>query len=253
MRSLLLLAAGGAASLGAILAIGAGVGAQTIDGLDLKAVRAHANLDPNAAAAFEQSVLHRGDPFRTEAEQVAAGARSNVARQSGALRATGGVTGAFDFDAMVAAAAKGATTPDDMPRLIAFASLSMPQTSLRQMIADVSRAGGVIVFRGFPANSAKRFTASLAHVLPQGQVRANVGVDPRLFRAFGVTAVPAYAVTATGFDLCDGFDCRSELPPHDRIAGNVTLGYALATIGDGEGPAAQVAKVYAARLTGAIR
>jgi conjugal transfer pilus assembly protein TrbC len=250
MRGVLLLAAGAAASLGAALAIGANVGAQTVDGLDLNAVRARARLDPNAAAAFEQSVLHRGDRFRAEAGQLAAEVRANQARQSAARRSMGGVSGPFDFDAMIAGAAEGAT-PDDMPRLIAFASLSMPQAALKQMIADVTRAGGVIVFRGFPANSARRFTAALAHVLPEGRVRANVGVDPRLFRAFGVMAVPSYVVTATGFDLCDGFDCRTVLPPHDRIAGNVTLDYVLATIGNGDGPASQVAKIYAGRLTGA--
>jgi len=41
--------------------------------------------------------------------------------------------------------------------------------------------------------------------------------------------------------------------PHDRIAGNVTLAYALATIGGGKGPAAHVATVYATRLTGGVR
>ncbi|NNM77686.1 type-F conjugative transfer system pilin assembly protein TrbC [Sphingomonas sp. ID1715] len=252
MRGLLLLAAGAIASVGAALAISVGVGAQTVDGLDLGAVRARAKLDPDAAAAFEQSVLHRGDRFRADADLLSAEVRANQARQGGAVRTTVGASGSFDFDAMVAAASQGAG-PDDMPRLIAFASLSMPKASLRHMIADVTKAGGVVVFRGFPANSARRFTASLAHVLPEGRVRANVGIDPRLFRAFGVTAIPVYVVTATGFDLCDGFDCRTALPPHDRIAGNVTLDYALATIGGGKGPAAHVATVYATRLTGGVR
>lgn len=252
MRALLLLATGAAASIGAALAIGVGVGAQTIDGLDLRKVRARATVDPDAAAAFEQSVIHRGDRFRAEAAQLAGDVRASQPRQSAAVRAVGGTAGPFDFDAMAAGAAEAAA-PDDMPRLIAFASLSMPQAALKQMITDVSRAGGVIVFRGFPANSARRFTAALAHVLPEGRIRANIGVDPRLFRAFGVASVPSYVVTATGFDLCDGFDCRTVLPPHDRIAGNATLDYVLATIAEGDGPAANVAQVYADRLTGAAK
>lgn len=252
MRALLLLGIGAAATLGVALAIGAGVGAQTVDGLDLSAVRARAHLDPDAAAAFEQSVLHRGERFRADANLLSAEARANQARQSEALLSGAGASGVFDFDAMIAGASQSAAA-DDMPRLIAFASLSMPKAALRQMIADVTKAGGVVVFRGFPANSAKRFTAALAQVLPVGRVRAQVGIDPRLFRAFDVTAVPAYVVTATGFDLCDGFDCRTPLPPHDRISGNVTLDYALATIGGGDGPAAQVATIYAKRLTGSAR
>jgi conjugal transfer pilus assembly protein TrbC len=215
-------------------------------------VRARAKLYPDATAAFEQSVLHCGDRFRADADLLAADVRANQARQREALRETPGASGVFDFDAMIADASQSAAA-DDMPRLIAFASLSMPQATLRQMISDVTKAGGVVVFRGFPANSAKRFTAALAQVLPEGKVRAQVGIDPRLFRAFEVTTVPTYVVTATGFDLCDGFDCRTPLPPHDRIAGNVTLDYALGTIGGGDGPAAQVATIYAKRLTGSAR
>ena len=252
MLRAILLISGAAATLGATLAVGAGLGAQTVDGLDLTAVRERAQLDPETAKAFEDAVLHRGDKFRTEAEAAAAQAKAGQAAFAASIKTNGAPKGPFDFAAMVASAA-GAAAPEDMPRLVAFASLSMPEVSLRQMIADVTRAGGVIVFRGFPANSARRFTASLAHVLPEGPVRANVGVDPRLFRAFDVTSVPAYVVTATGFDLCDGFDCRTALPPHDRIAGNVTLDYALATIGGGGGPAAGVATIYAARLAGTAR
>ena len=82
-----------------------------------------------------------------------------------------------DFDAMVAGS-KEQFAPEDAPRLIAFASLSMPAMSLKAMIVDVSRAGGVVVFRGMPGNSARTFTTALAKVLPQGEVRAAVGVDP---------------------------------------------------------------------------
>jgi conjugal transfer pilus assembly protein TrbC len=146
------------------------------------------------------------------------------------------------------AGARQTAAPADMPGLIAFASLSMPEQALRRLIAEVGKAGGVIVFRGFPANSAGRFTRALARLLPPGPVSPNVGIDPRLFRAFDVEAVPVYVVTATGFDLCDGFDCQTALPPHDRIAGTVTLRFALATIADGSGPGAGVARIYADRL-----
>lgn len=252
MLRAVLLVAGASATLGTALAVGTGLGAQTVDGLDLRAVRERARLDPETAKAFEDAVLHRGRSFQQAAESVANEAKAGQAKLAGASRASDGSAGPFDFDAMIAAAASGAV-PDDMPRLVAFASLSMPETSLRQVIADVSKVGGVVVFRGFPGNSARRFTAALSAVLPQGKVRASVGIDPRLFRAFNVAAVPAYIVTATGFDLCDGFDCRTTLPPHDRIAGNVTLDYALAAIGDGDGPAAKVARVYQHRLMGDAR
>jgi conjugal transfer pilus assembly protein TrbC len=248
MRAVILLAMSAAATVGVALALGTGIGAQTVDGLDLKAVRERALIDPEAAALFEAQVARRGERFKAEAADLASQAKAGQLRLGPhqARRPTGEV---FDFDAMLSSASVSSDSKeDDLPRLIAFASLSMPDAALRQMIADVSRAGGVVVFRGFPANSAKQFTAGLAKLLPQGSVRANVGIDPRLFRAFDVQAVPTYVLTTGGFDLCDGFDCRTAVPPHDRVAGNVTLDYVLATLAGGAGPAAGAARIYADRL-----
>lgn len=248
MRPLILLAAGAAATFGVALALGTGLGAQTVDGLDLEAVRERALIDPEAAALFEQQVARRGERFAAEAAELASKAKAGQVRLvARPAWPRGGEV--FDFDAMVASASTSASSEaEDLPRLIAFASLSMPEVALRQMIADVSRAGGVVVFRGFPANSAKRFTAGLAKLLPQGSVRANVGIDPRLFRAFDVQVVPTYVLTTGGFDLCDGFDCRTAVPPHDRIAGNMTLDYVLATVAGGTGPGAGAARIYADRV-----
>ena len=39
------------------------------------------------------------------------------------------------------------------PMFIVFASLSMPEASLTRLIADTTKAGGVVVFRGFPGGS----------------------------------------------------------------------------------------------------
>jgi conjugal transfer pilus assembly protein TrbC len=52
-----------------------------------------------------------------------------------------------DLDALVADAGRSmAPSPQSAPMLIAFASLSMPPESLKRMIADVSKAGGMVVF-----------------------------------------------------------------------------------------------------------
>ncbi|NNM78023.1 type-F conjugative transfer system pilin assembly protein TrbC [Sphingomonas sp. ID1715] len=248
MRAVTLIVTGVAATIGAVLALGTGLGAQTVDGLDLERVRERARLDPGAAAQFEETIARRGDRFKAEAAELAAQARAGQAKLSGEARSSA-PSGSFDFDAMVASAgARAESDAQDLPRLIAFASLSMPQPALRQMIADVSRVGGVIVFRGFPANSARRFTAGIATLMPEGTPNASIGIDPRLFRAFNVQVVPTYVVTTTGFDLCDGFNCRTALPPHDRIAGNLTLDYVLTTLAGGDGPAADVARIYADRV-----
>jgi conjugal transfer pilus assembly protein TrbC len=100
----------------------------------------------------------------------------------------------------------------------------------------------VVVFRGFPNNSAKDFVARLSKVVDQGQL-ASIGIDPRLFRAFEVQAVPTYVTVSSDFDLCAGFSCQTKLPPYDRMIGNVTVEYALTTFAEGNGPGARIAAV----------
>jgi type-F conjugative transfer system pilin assembly protein TrbC len=91
----------------------------------------------------------------------------------------------FDFDKMVADAGDMARDGlGEAPRFIAFASLSMPAQALRQMMDDVTRAGGVVVFRGLTKGSAKVMTEALGKVLGPGERMDGVGIDPRLFRAF---------------------------------------------------------------------
>jgi conjugal transfer pilus assembly protein TrbC len=248
MRSLVLLAASVLAISGLADALAGDGGAQTLDGLDLTRVRERAKLSPEDAEAFSGVIARRGEAVRAEAVQSAAEARANGRRYAEQGRPADEPGRTFDFDAMVATSGGGFETPEDAPRLVAFASLSMPEASLSQMIADVSRAGGVVVFRGFPGNSAKKFTGALARLLPEGAKGIAIGIDPRLFRAFAVEAVPAYVVTSTDFDLCDGFDCRTAVPPHDRMTGNVTAEHALETFARGGGPAAAVAAVYLDRL-----
>ena len=77
------------------------------------------------------------------------------------------------------------------------------------------------------------------YTLPE--LKDALGVDPRLFRAFNVTRVPQIVAVSSDFDLCDGFHCTTQLPPHDRMMGNVTLRYALETFAQGHGPGAPVA------------
>ena len=116
------------------------------------------------------------------------------------------------------------------------------------MMDDVTRAGGVVVFRGLTQGSAKVMTDALSRVLKPGEQMDGVGIDPRLFRAFGIEAVPTYVVTSSDFDLCDGFDCTTAVPPFDRMSGNVTAAHALTTFAQGSGPGAKLAAQHLARL-----
>ena len=223
--------------------------AQLDFGLDLEAIRARAAHQAAEAEALATTVRQRAAAVVGEAEQSAHGGEANGRRYTAAAKPGASSGDAFEFDALVAAAgdsARGAL--GDAPRFIAFASTSMPPASLKTMIRDVSRAGGVVVFRGLPQGSAKVFLAALARVLPPGEKRDGVGIDPRLFRAFAIDAVPTYVVAGSDFDLCDGFDCTTAVPPHDRLSGNVTPAFALRTFADGGGSGAQIAAQHLARL-----
>jgi conjugal transfer pilus assembly protein TrbC len=230
----------------------AGAAAQTANSdLDLEAIRARAASQAGEADALAASARARAEMLTDEAKASAASAETHGKRyvSEAAKAKRPGPDSTFDFDKMLANA--GAMTSESMgqaPRFIAFASTSMPPAALRAMIDDVARAGGVVVFRGLPQNSAKALTAALSKVAKPGEQLDGVGIDPRLFRAFGIEAVPAYVVTSSDFDLCDGFDCVGSLPPHDRMIGNVTAGYALETFARGGGPGALLAAQHLARL-----
>jgi len=230
----------------------AGAAAQTAEqGLDLEAIRARAAEQAGEADALAASARARAEQLAREARTSAADAQAHGKRF--ASEAPKSVrpdpAQAFDFDRMVADAGTMASEGmGEAPRFIAFASTSMPPAALRTMIDDVTRAGGVVVFRGLPQNSAKALTAALSKVARPGEPLTSVGIDPRLFRAFGIEAVPTYVVTSSDFDLCDGFDCTTQVPPHDRMTGNVSAAHALETFARGGGPGALLAAQHLARL-----
>ncbi len=240
----------GLAALASMAALGGALAQTAAPDIDIEAIRARAASNTDEADALAASARERAKAVTTEASQNAEGAKANGRRYARAAPRLGAADDAtFDFDKMVADAGDMATQGmGEAPRFIAFASLSMPADSLRQMMDDVTRAGGVVVFRGLTQGSAKVMTDALGKVLKPGERMDGVGIDPRLFRAFGVTEVPAYIVTASDFDLCSGFDCTAQVPPFDRMTGNVTARFALESFSEGGGPGARIARQHLARL-----
>ncbi|GAY24760.1 MULTISPECIES: type-F conjugative transfer system pilin assembly protein TrbC [Sphingobium] len=221
--------------------------AQTVEGIDVQAVKKRAADMQAEANAFVDEVKDRGDAFREEALSVHEYGTENMKRVAASDLPTG-PAGPIDFDAIVEGAAQNLTAkPGEAPQFIAFASLSMPPASLKQMVRDTAAAGGIVVFRGFPGNSMKVFAGQLGKIVDE-QDMANIGIDPRLFRAFDVAAVPTYVAVSSDFDVCAGFDCQTRVPPHDRMTGNVTVRYALSSFAEGHGPGAQVAGIALAHM-----
>lgn len=219
--------------------------------IDPQAIRERATNLSNDAELIANLAQARAEAVANDAIESAEAGKANGRHYAVTLpRPKVGDT-AFDFDRMVADAGDMAKDGlGEAPRFIAFVSLAMPAQALRQMMDDVTHAGGVVVFRGLSQGSAKVMTEALGKVLKPGERMDGVGIDPRLFRAFQVSEVPAYVVTASDFDLCSGFDCTSAVPPYDRINGNVTAEYALRTFAEGGGPGARIAAQHLARLQG---
>ncbi|WP_066282717.1 type-F conjugative transfer system pilin assembly protein TrbC [Sphingomonas sp. CCH9-F2] len=234
----------------AIASIGTGcaVLAQTVEGLDLDAIRARSAKSEQDATALVNEVERRGDAFRKDAQTVQAVALEQMRTIDKASLPTG-PAGAVDFDEMIhAASANLKENQGTAPQFMVFVSTSMPEQALKRIIADTSAAGGVVVFRGFPGNSGKAFIAALSRVVEKDQQFASIGIDPRLFRAFDVTAVPTMVVSSSDFTPCDGLTCKTTPPPFDRIEGNVTVRYALETFAGENGPGALVARTALANL-----
>ena len=234
----------------AIASIGTGcaVLAQTVEGLDLDAIRARSAKSEQDATALVNEVERRGDAFRKDAQTVQAVALEQM-RTIDKASLPRGPAGAVDFDEMIhAASANLKENQGTAPQFMVFVSTSMPEQALKRIIADTSAAGGVVVFRGFPGNSGKAFIAALSKVVEKDQQFASIGIDPRLFRAFDVTAVPTMVVSSSDFTPCDGLTCKTTPPPFDRIEGNVTVRYALETFAGENGPGALVARTALANL-----
>lgn len=245
--------------IGSLVALG-GVGSvlaqTTVDGLDLEAINKAAQVHVRNLGQFVDEVLgHQAKANADQAdelEDLVVISRAKMHAVAAAKAKANPNGDAVDLDALVADAGRSMvpsaqSAPQSTPMLIAFASLSMPPESLKQMIADVSKAGGMVVFRGFSPGGPKPFMNAL-HEAIGDTTGAHVSIDPRLFRAYGVETVPTYVAASSSFDLCSGEDCASRPTPYDRIAGNVTTHFALETIAQGHGPGAPVARQALANL-----
>ena len=140
--------------------------------------------------------------------------------------------------------ARGATA-----EVLLFTSLAVPAASWRATARDAARVGAPLVLRGVAAGSlpatARRIAARL------GDAKAGVTIDPRLFRLFGVTRVPAVVVVPGGVPPCRSRGCADDTPPpFDRVSGNLSLAAALEAVA-AEGDAGRaIARRHLATLRG---
>jgi conjugal transfer pilus assembly protein TrbC len=229
----------GTAGLSALLA-------QSVDGVDVQAVKKRAADMAAEAQAFVDQVKDRGDEFREQASVVRKSGIDNMQRVA-ATDLPKGPGGKIDFDEFVQGAATNANVPGAMPR----SSSSSPACRCRRLAQAADRryrAGWRRRrFPRLPQQLGQGVRQPSRQVVQKGDM-PNIGIDPRLFRAFDVQAVPTYVAVSSTFDLCAGFHCQTKVPPHDRIEGNVTVDYALNTFAEANGPGARIASVALGNL-----
>ena len=135
------------------------------------------------------------------------------------------------------------------PEILLFTSLSVPAASWRQWARDAARIGAPLVMRGVAEGSLRATVKRIGGRL--GGAEAGVAIDPRLFRLFGVTRVPAVVVVPGGVPPCRSPGCSDDPPPpHDRVTGNIGLAAALEAIAAEGSAGRDAARRHLARLRG---
>ena len=106
-----------------------------------------------------------------------------------------GTTGGIADPAMAAGwqALRESLELGDQDRLYFFVSFSMPESLIRAYALDAARAGGELVLRGVePGKNLRDFAMErVLEVLQPGGMTAPIQIDPRLFDAYAVEAVPS--------------------------------------------------------------
>ena len=135
------------------------------------------------------------------------------------------------------------------PEILLFTSLSVPAASWRQWAREAARIGAPLVMRGVAEGSLRATVKRIGDRL--GGAEAGVAIDPRLFRLFGVTRVPAVIVVPGGVPACRSPGCSDDPPPpHDRVTGNIGLAAALEAIAAEGSAGRDAARRHLASLRG---
>ena len=143
--------------------------------------------------------------------------------------------------------ADGLAGRGNTPEILLFTSLSVPAASWRQWARDAARIGAPLVLRGVSERGLRATVKRIGARL--GGHDAGVAIDPRLFRLFGVSRVPAVVVVPGGVPPCESRGCAGDpAPPHDLVTGNIGLAAALETIADEGAVARDVARRHLAVL-----
>ena len=194
------------------------------------------NLGDWTRSIVERALERAGEAGRQSAGQTVPGSRD-------------GSPVPLPAERHAARTADGLSGRGNTPEILLFTSLSVPAASWRQWARDAARIGAPLVMRGVAAGSLR---ATVRHIGDRlGGHDAGVAIDPRLFRLFGVTRVPAVVVVPGGVPPCASRGCAGDpAPPHDRVTGNIGLAAALEAVAAEGSAGRDVARRHLQRLGG---
>jgi conjugal transfer pilus assembly protein TrbC len=139
-----------------------------------------------------------------------------------------------------------ASTPkNEQPDLLVMVSLSMPREALERTAEQAERAGATLVFRGLKGDSMTRMSEEIQSII--GTRNVSAVVHPPAFRQFSVTRVPVVVIARpeAGNVLENG--C-SQTETFVKVAGDVSLDYALEHIERKSQAWGQIARAYRNRI-----
>ena len=112
-------------------------------------------------------------------------------------------------------------------------SFSMKEESLHKLIEQTNKVKIPLVLRGLVDNSAKETLRRINAIDPQGL--GNWKIDPRLFRKYNVSAVPAFVI--------------AKQDQHVLVRGDISLDYALSIMAREDNELARKANILLRKLT----
>lgn len=134
------------------------------------------------------------------------------------------------FEAARGTVAQSGTSDNRIPGgLFVLVSLGMPKPVLERIVQQAEEAGATLVLRGLVDRSLSATAQAVKEVLGKHQVRWMI--DPRLFKLYGVMAVPTTVLVEPGASMQSCQDARCNgAPVYAKVAGDVSLRYALEEI-----------------------
>ena len=132
--------------------------------------------------------------------------------------------------------------------VIGFVSFSMPDASIKKIIADTLKVNGTVLFIGFKNNDFKETAKEIRRLDIR---KGNIQINPNAFKQYKIDVVPSIVlVKANADETLDNEGCVFP-EKYSKVVGDVSLDYALVIMEKEEkGELKQLADNYLKNLRG---